>query len=88
MKKNKKKTIGSLNIMSNGISFTQKSLNPFSNLLQIVLPSRDIDSYKTEVIEGTSVLTVNSKKGAIYFYGDSIANIHNAMLETLGVKML
>ena len=47
MKNNKKKISGSLNIMSNGISFTQKKLNPFSNLLQIILPSKDIDSYKT-----------------------------------------
>jgi hypothetical protein len=47
MKKNKIKIFGCLNVLSNGISFSQKSLNPFSNLLQIILPSRDIDSYKT-----------------------------------------
>ena len=50
MKNNKKKIFGSLNIMSNGISFTQNNLNPFSNMLQIILPNKDIDSYKTEVI--------------------------------------
>jgi len=70
MKKNKAKVFGCLNILSNGISFSQKSINPFSSLLQIILPNRDIDSYKTEVIEGTSVLTINSKKGPIYFYGN------------------
>jgi hypothetical protein len=69
MKKNKKKTFGSLNILSNGVSFSQKSMNPFSNILQIILPSRDIDSYKTEVVDATSVLTINTKKGPVYFYG-------------------
>ena len=47
MKTNKTKIMGCLNILSNGINFSQKSMNPFSNLLQIILPSKDIDSYKT-----------------------------------------
>jgi len=47
MKKNKSKIFGGLNILSNGINFSQKSINPFSNLLQIILPSKEIESYKT-----------------------------------------
>jgi len=46
-KKNKSKINGSLNILSNGITFSQRSFNPFARLLQIILPNRDIDSYKT-----------------------------------------
>jgi hypothetical protein len=86
MKKNKARIVGRLNILSNGISFSQKSLNPFSNLLRMIVPNRDIDSYKTEVIEETSVLKVNSKKGPIYFYGSEIDHIYAVMAENLGVK--
>lgn len=38
-----------MNILSNGINFSQKSYNPFKTLLQIIIPSKDIDSYKTEI---------------------------------------
>lgn len=50
MKNNKTKIFGTFNILSNGVSFSQKSLNPFSKLLRIIIPNKDIDNYKTEVI--------------------------------------
>lgn len=51
MKTNKSKIFGSLNILTNGVSFSQKSRNPFTSLLRIIIPNKDIDNYKTEVIE-------------------------------------
>lgn len=75
-----------LNILSNGITFSQKSFNPFAKLLQIILPNRDIDSYKTEVVDETKVLTINTKKGAVHFWGDKVENIFNVMMEIFGVR--
>jgi hypothetical protein len=40
------------------------------------------------VVEGTSVLTINSKKGPIYFYGNKIDEINSSMIENLGVKTI
>jgi hypothetical protein len=40
------------------------------------------------VVEGTSVLTINSKKGPIYFYGNQIDEINASMIENLGAKTI
>jgi hypothetical protein len=42
MNLNKIRVKGTLNILSNGINFCQKSLNPFADLLQIIVPNKDI----------------------------------------------
>lgn len=39
-------------------------------------------------MDETKVLTVNTKKGPVYFWGDAVENIFNVMMDTFGVRTL